>query len=420
MNLIATKLHTIIKKNVIDNRGYNAWLSIGLILRDKLDLLEPDYCTDESINYLSFNSNNKRMKLKTSRFLTRKLNLNNGFLKDDVIRNIADNTNSELFGETGFETKLDNGIKITENYKNCVGGSSCMTGCNSDYTKLYEMNPDRFFQLVVTSDKDSARAIVHKLDNGKMLVGRIYSTARHLKDYMINCISNRSWLYANNVPGGDKSSWVMSGLEYEDGYIPFMDTLTEACTCEKGLTVSYGGCNCAGTLDSTCGELGSGYECSSCGNRISEDDMYNINGDYYCNDCYSELFFFCESCSEDCSVEGMIEIEDKEIYVCGYCAEHNYYRCEECGSYFSEATSTNNGYVCQSCLEDYSYCESCETYMQEGEMVDDEFVCQECLDGADYHQCVNCKEYFREDGEKIDGEFYCEECFIEKHSLVKD
>lgn len=375
--------------------------------------LEPDKPDDGTTGFLAYNVPNKpRMKMKTGRFLTRKLGLNSGFLDDVQIRKISDAVNMKLFPD--IETRLDSGEQITQNYEDAVGGSSCMTGSDAQYTLLYESNPDRFQQLIMFYNGNSARAIVHKLDNGRFLMDRIYSDSEHLKDKMFDYAREHDWIYRTytsagsyNVSNGMSSECIVSGLNYEDGEVPYMDTLIKYCIERGQLTIFHRNVNKSadGTLDSTCGNLSeSGYTCCCCNDRVHEDDIYcNDNGNHYCLDCYHEYYFYCEHCNNDCSVDDQVYITDKCFHVCQYCADSHYYQCQECEKYFSlDATYTvdEDELCCENCIDNYSQCESCGEYFS---TIDDDGYCENCQDDkpAKNLPFVACKE--SDTGELFNG-----------------
>lgn len=82
----------------------------------------------------------------------------------------------------------------------------------------------------------------------------------------------------------------------------------------------------------------------------------------------------------------ILAFEDvKEVCVC----------CEES---FNEdtMTHTDDGLVCDTCLQSYIYCEDCNDWYEESEMnsvIGDKWVCDKCL-RINYRKCNDCGEYF--------------------------
>jgi hypothetical protein len=330
--------------------------------------LQPDKPEDGTTGFLAYNVPNKnRMKMKTGRFLTRKLNLNSGFLPDTVIQKLASNINTHLFPDLGI--RLDKGKAITENYKNGVGGHSCMTGNCAEYTKLYEANPDRFQQLVMIQNGDSARAIVHKLDDGTYMLDRIYGTCEYLKGKMRDYAVKQGWPIRGK--GG-----TVSGLNYTDGEIPYMDTMIYYKIVNGLLTIGTCLSSYDGVLSNTDGEFCSGILCECCEEYYDEDHMTLIGDCDYCESCVSRDFTYCESCCEYCVNDDAIEITDINQYVCKYCAGNEYSYCESCDEYVSETqTLDGNTEVCNNCSEEHYHCYSCGDLVSETE----NGYCEDCI-----------------------------------------
>ena len=400
-----------IRDVVIEDRGVNCWISRMLIIWDQLKKLMPGIPIDGDIGKIAFNVPNKnRMKIKTGKFLIRKLNLNNGFLTDQQLQKIGGSINKELFPDIG--TQLVCGEKITDNYENEIGGQSCMTGSCAEYTKLYEDNPDKFQMLTMHYMSDSARAIVHTFDNGEKMMDRVYASSEQLKSAMKDYARDHNWHVGYGCDDPD-STWNISELNYTEGEIPYMDTMV------------YGRINHHDKLDLSA-YSSRGYDidmqttdgtlernsicCCSCGENICEDEQRSIDeGDVYCNDCFNEAYSYCEYCEDYCAADSITHIEDRDIWVCNYCADHHYYRCEHCSDYFSTVTHIEDeDYdVCESCIDDYSYCEDCGTCNKNMTFIksEDRDVCDEnCL--CNYHICKECGDYF----DDVSSDDLCEDC----------
>ena len=374
----------IIRDEIIENYGYNCFLSRKYIVRDKIAKLQPDKPVDQTSGFIAFNVPNKdRMKLKTNRFLTRKLNLNSGFLSDKVICKIADKINNELFGNDGIIIELVSGEEITKHYRRETGSHSCMTGGHSDYTQLYEMNPDRFSMLVMFWQNDSARAIVSKLDGGSFYMDRIYSSCDFLQEKMINYANNQGWKCYDNQDYDEDMT--ISNLSYEDGHIPYMDTFNRGCTCNSGLTISTCGC-CDYDLDNTDGYLFGGNSCEFCGEHVNEDDCYFADDRCLCQSCYDENYSQCDNCGNVEDNDNITYIEDTHKDVCENCRDRNYVCCEDCYKYFED------DYIIG--VDGYTHCNNC----AEGE----------------YYPCKDCGEIYHID-DLEDG--YCESCKPEDECL---
>jgi hypothetical protein len=275
------KMKQLIFKEIYRAGVYMSYGRYAGLMR-RLEDLQPGKPEDGTSGFLAYNVPGKdRMKMKTGRFLTRRLNLNSGFLSDSVIQHIASAINESLFPDLGV--RLDKGSAITRNYRNEVGGHSCMTGGCAECTKLYEMNPDKFQQLIMEQNGDSARAIVHKLDSGEFAIDRVYATSEYLKNRMKEYAAGQGWRNVYEVDGG-----TVSGLEYDDNCIPYMDSMIWGTVRGGLLTISTEeGGDC--TLQNTDGTLENGSVCcENCGDNVSEDNVYYAEDGGYCEHCYSE------------------------------------------------------------------------------------------------------------------------------------
>ncbi len=377
-----TRIRNCIEDYIAAIHPFN--LEIGWFI-GSIDYKYPDKPDDDSIGYIAFNVPGKdRLKLKTARYLTRKCKLNEGAsLNDEQIRILAEKINSLLWTvEELNNIELIHGKAITEAYNDEVGGSSCMTGSNSDYTKLYESNLTRFEMLIICSGNDSARAIIHKLDNGRKLLGVIYATAEHLLDEMEKYAIRQNWIPCA-APDQDKNSWVMSDLHFCDGEIPYMDVLTSGEINNNLLTVSYNSGDFE--LQNTNGSLNGGYQCENCSDHIYEYDTYSDgDGNTYCEYCFNENFIYCPDCEDIIHNNDVIFIQDKEIYVCQRCADKNYYRCETCGKYHTldDMQIFDDSAYCENCFDSVANCcEECNKTFEPEELtsVDDSGpLCADC------------------------------------------
>lgn len=382
MNETTKFIHRIVYQIATECCGKTSWLKHRHNIRLLMEKLEPDKPEDETTGFLAYNvSHDKpRMKIKIGRFFTKKLQLNSGYLNDVAIQRISTTVSMKLW--PNIETELVNGNAITKAYENAVGSTSCMTGDYADYTRLYESNPSRFQMLIMRYGNNSARAIVHKLDNGKYLLDRVYSDCEDLKTMMINYAIDHNWYYrksGGSVCCDDTNELIVSGLCYSDGEVPYMDTLTEYTLNSSKMDIMYSGGD--GTLDSTEGEIENRNCCENCGDTMRDDDAYFVNDYAYCEDCYCENFFSCDHCGESCRNDDSVHIENKDIYVCQYCADNNYSQCEDCNDYYSKDglfMTHYRQYVCESCLENYVCCDDCGEYFTSDDMGDDNDYCKDC------------------------------------------
>ena len=348
--------------------------------------LEPGPTTDGTSGFIAYNVPGKdRMKMKTGRFLTRKLVLNNGLLPDTVIQAMAAEINEFLYPDMAA-IRLDTGDDITENYRAEIGGDSCMTGSSAECTGLYASNPDRFQQIVAQFGNDSARAIVHELDDGRYYMDRIYSTCEYLRDKLDDYADQQDWLRRSSdcgVPHG----LTVSGLVYTDGEVPYMDSLCYYTIVNGLLTISSNSTiGCMGTLDTTDGCIGPQHVCTNCGYHVDGDDYASDDdGEIYCSDCYCEIFGCCECCGETCLRDNMVHVEDADIFVCDYCASAHYTTCENCRDLFKTTLAIGDDEYCEQCAKQCPICEDCNETVLE---VNEDGYCEDCA--PDHEDEIPC------------------------------
>ena len=353
-------------KAIHKQHGQEHTHQIAIVVRS-LRELQPDKPEDETQGFLAYNVPGKaRMKMKTGRFLVRKLGLQT-LLPDTAVQTLASKINAELF--PGFGIRLDSGDDIRENYRDKVGGCSCMTGDCADYVGLYCDNPTRFSQLIIEQNGDSARAMVFHLDSGNTMLGRVYATCEYLKQRVRDYAEQQSW----TTLGG-----TMSGLEYTDGEVPYMDNL-QSYRIDGGL-LTIGSCldRAMGKLTSQCGSLDSGTSCLNCNEIVSEDCSYcDDYGNTYCEVCWDELLSCCNICGETVPKDD-IEIVDEDQYWCENCIDNHAKQCESCNKFITDAVDVDGDSYCPSCAEAYPICNDCGEYT---------------LETNNCGYCVDCKEY---------------------------
>lgn len=396
-------LQTIIRDLVLQTRGPNAWLSIWYPIYELLEKLAPGMPDDNTSGFIAYNvSNDKRMKMKTSRFLGKKLNLNTGFVPEKDLQHYTDIINGYLFPELKIE--LVSGPTITEYYSEEVGGDSCMTGYNSKKVGMYARNTGVYSMLAMFSGNSSARAMVIKLDNGSFLMDRVYSDSSYLKDQMFFHAQKQGWYYRTFTGAGsleislsgeqitDYDDMIVSNISYCDGEVPYADTLIQYENCGNTLNLSHENSSACydGLLDNTDGYLsGDCYStCEDCGEPTHEGDITCVGDNWVCRECYGTNYFHCQHCETSYHDNDGQYISSVDATVCGSCLAKHFYYCNDCDEYYTEdnSTPTKDGSVCDDCCED-NY-----------------FACADC--GAVY------KNENRQEG--LDGESYCSTC-IEDH-----
>jgi len=391
----------------------------------RLCILDARTPNDGTGGYISYNVPDKnRVKMKTQKFLVKKLCLPDLFgVNEAELREIATMVNTVFFAAPKF--RLDAGEDITNNYRECVGGNSCMTGGCSRYTKLYEMNPDRFSMLVVTQFKDSARAIVHKLDNGKHLLDRVYCSSLALRDRMIGYALDKGWYYKDKdgdiffdgYEVNEYEEFIVSNLAYCNGCVPYMDTLSGYYIDDGMLVIGH---SCAGKawdgeLLSTEGKLNDEHYmyCEHCEEPYEEGELIWVTAEevYVCNDCYTQYYMTCCHCEEAFASENGVVTQSGNT-VCDNCADTYYRECDDCGELVLDGDihevcrgdegSILHGEVCNVCFDKwYDKCGDCSVYHRADALIevylangDTCKVCNDCVKG--YQECPRCGKHVSE------------------------
>lgn len=110
------------------------------------------------------------------------------------------------------------------------------------------------------------------------------------------------------------------------------------------------------------GDSGS-HRCCDCGGRYDEDDMYFINGHWYCCDCST----YCDCCNERVPNSNIHYYRELDMDICDECVAEDFSTCDCCGKLtnnddltYIESTDEN---VCGRCLENkYAYVDTEDEY----------------------------------------------------------
>lgn len=150
---------------------------------------------------------------------------------------------------------------------------------------------------------------------------------------------------------------------------------------------------CEDCADSYGEEVGT-RRCVACGCRCDEEDMYLINGDWYCCDCST----YCDCCDERVPNSYINYYDELNMYICDDCRDEKFTTCDCCDDLCRNDDVTwvesTEEYVCDHCLRtNYTYVES------EGDYFLNEKVkeCKECgslyvIEDGDKGLCPDCEE----------------------------
>ena len=90
--------------------------------------------------------------------------------------------------------------------------------------------------------------------------------------------------------------------------------------------------------------------CANCGAEHSIEDMYQVEGDWLCEDCADRLTVICDHCAERVYEENAVE--DDTHTLCDHCFDEYYVRCDDCGRIIHRDRAYWDG-------DDNAYCASC-------------------------------------------------------------
>lgn len=161
-----------------------------------------------------------------------------------------------------------------------------------------------------------------------------------------------------------------------------------------------------------------GNRCTRCGETLDPDETRYIDGDPYCYDCTT----YCEHCNEYVSNDDIHDIGGSYRYhwVCTDCRDEYYERCDNCREWHSRESmyyiNSEDIYVCEDCIDDYTYCPICDEYHHHSNTSyvasEDRYVCNDCAEYY-YIMCYDCDELIPKGKEFLcdDGYERCAECY---------
>lgn len=170
--------------------------------------------------------------------------------------------------------------------------------------------------------------------------------------------------------------------------------------------------------------------CENCGAIYNESEMREVNGKWYCNDCFDDIFTTCVYCGEIIE-QSYAQYDPNDDPCCNDCFDEHCFICEHCGDICWEddrnTVYTRNGRYgweyenwCESCRDNYAtQCDDCEEwYSDEYDHCQylngiDRNICDDCIDG--YAQCAGCGDWHETEDMYFshDGTPYCEYCWDE-------
>jgi len=128
--------------------------------------------------------------------------------------------------------------------------------------------------------------------------------------------------------------------------------------------------------------------CVECGEMIQGESV-EIDGQYYCSDCFNDNYFYCDDCEKIESRDNGYWIDRESKMICEDCCNNHYVYCHDCSEYVHE--------------------DDC--YYVTGR---DYYICEDCRDSGDYITCESCGDLFHINdatySERYDR-YYCDSCY---------
>jgi hypothetical protein len=96
-------------------------------------------------------------------------------------------------------------------------------------------------------------------------------------------------------------------------------------------------------------EICDDYSCEMCGEGMSEEDVFHVEGSYLCQHCYEEHYISCYNCGGTVHRD-YVFYDDYNGY-CESCFCDIYYICDDCGKTVEheEATEIDGSHFCKKC-----------------------------------------------------------------------
>jgi hypothetical protein len=90
--------------------------------------------------------------------------------------------------------------------------------------------------------------------------------------------------------------------------------------------------------------------CTNCSHELDREDVCNVGGSPYCQCCHSDLFYECENCGKTARKDEIRFLGNDKV--CKECYDKGTFVCIRCGDIAETGKETENGKVCELCLED--------------------------------------------------------------------
>lgn len=310
--------------------------------------------------------------------------------------------------------------RSSDNYNGCYSAGTLSYALDNSSVVFYTV--DSCYKGTDFELQDKINRCMFHLGEDKLVQGRvypqcndndngIYATIRNIvQEVFATCLGVPNLWY--NVKGTDicKDHIYSYGENYRDYYE------YESCNISflKCVKTKYGDYNhekitvgrppiCPSCGEEhhneDCIECRSCYsikrKCALCGEYHDEDDMYEIDGDWYCEDCT----FYCDYHERREVGEPYGYYDDNYYTFCETALDYGTItRCDECGEYFDAqvqgvVTGDRSDFCCANCAEEAGYteiegkwydkdelcyCEECDRYVFPEDWDSEEECCKDC------------------------------------------
>jgi hypothetical protein len=355
--------------------------------RWRLSISEKDA---QRVTYCDLNRKySQRFVTTFGRFVSRRLRTE---VSSDAVNYLWD----AYIGDFDAVYEIVEGKRLYWAYEDGYGSDSCMTGSSAYKVRVYVENPDKVTLLKYRDGRGhTARALLWHTDQGAVVLDRIYASTQ------LVIAPIETWAHSNGFLTREdlrrENPLTVTVKRPSNKMMPYIDTFCELLSyTEDTYTLTFWAESPLHIFNDTRGTDYATMYCCRCGMPLDEDsgDYYYENDEFYCDQCFHELYFWCEDCENYVSYNDSVTVHSTngdEVIVCSYCAERYYIACQDCGDLYPEGylEAVNTGAygefreVCTKCLDNYYHCEGC-----------DEYFIKELMRGE---YCVDCAEDENED-----------------------
>jgi hypothetical protein len=308
---------------------------------------------------------------------------------------------------TGWRTchSLD-GIRRAGNLAYLLDSSTVVAYVYKGFSEFMGVNwPRKIWRQLVFIDVDNSVAIFQRQypDRNKNFA----ATVRKIIEKLLakyHHVENARWLLKENPLDPIEICSRLPYIDYAETRIRLDGVSPEVPPLIKvGARVPCPNCGKRSVLDpegflcADCGENGI-IRCANCGLVVHEDDAMWYDGEPYCQDCWDDLFSYCDNCGENFPREYLKRGPDGNYY-CESCFDELFAQCDNCREYVSRDDlweGPDHHYYCEECFDAlFSPCDICEEYHENADII--EYcgirICRECFRNLfiiDIAQCDNC------------------------------